>query len=340
METEIKQERIDALREKIMKDKEARGGVVKITAGAFGDLSVKDCTGLVEDIIRTENGEVFTKFYGCSYLYKGNPTKNITLNMGLGKMMLSTLPREIILSSFLYMSAIALKYLLARKNLYHDLWVYSLLVKNNTTATFPKNQFNAPVKELRRAMESAIKKQMKREGIVSLDNNFDERKGTLCDIVSNLAEFSFYFIQNDSAYRFPLQDIFEVLNKENLSRHFYKELGRLFSVLIERIDKKEEYAYNRKKFIYFKWTLFIMMFLFPVAKRIIKDFLMEVEVDKVKLDEADWYFCLQKKWYKYRGVSLEDRIKEKERIDEEKGHIMLEFNRIEEPPPEPCVTKV
>lgn len=321
-------ERIDALREKINRDREMRGGIMKITEGAFGDILEKSSTnrGLVEDIIRLENGEVFTKFYGCSYLLKGDFTKNITLNIGLGKMMISGMLREIVMQFFLLKLSILLMYIFARKRLYHYLWVYSYYININSTATLVKNQLSSPIKEMKRAMDVAIGKERKRRNFPE-DGGINSRVGNPCDIMLNVSGFTFYFLQYDTAYKFPLQDILELLNKENLREHFYREINRLFSILIQRTDSRHENMV--RKWVYLKKICLIGLFLFPSFRRIIKDFLLELDIDKVKLDEADWYFCLQKWFHNYRGVPLEERVKEKERIDKEKGHIMLEFSRIE-----------
>jgi len=49
-------------------------------------------------------------------------------------------------------------------------------------------------------------------------------------------------------------------------------------------------------------------------------FLLELDYGKIKTDEADWYFCLKRKDYNFKGVLYEGRLIEKERIDREKGH--------------------
>lgn len=309
---------IQELKNKIEKDKK-KFGKIFITNGAFGDISPQ-CAGLVEfPILTPETGGTFIKFYGCSYLLKGNLEHNTTREIGLAKSMLSAIPREIIMQSFLLKSALFLLYFFAKNRFYHYLWIYSdILIKQTfVSELIPYERRNKMTKELERALEYSLNL----NGFTYEYKEYHNNEANLGDIVRNFAKFIYFFLETDVAYRFPFQDIILLLNKENLEKSFKNEINRLFDILEDRADKENEYLL--RKFVYLRK---IILLLPKDLKVILKDFLLNLNLEDVKLDEDDWYFCLQRK-YNYGGLTLKERIKIKEKVDNEKGHIVLEFNK-------------
>lgn len=306
---------IQELRKKIESDKK-KYGQIAIMNGAFGDIN-EQCTGLVElPIIYPETGGTFTKFYGCSYLFSGNPSVSITREIGLAKAMLSAIPREIIMQSFLLKSALGIMYLFFPKRFYYYLWIYSdiLLRQTFVSEIIPYERRNEFTKELERALEWSL-------NFNGYSDLKDENDRDLGDTIKNFGKFIYFFLEKDCAYRFPAQDILILFLISELKINYKKEINRVFDILKDRADK-DNLLLLRK----FEGLRKIMLILPKDLRKIFIDFLLVLNLEKVKLSEADWYFCLQRK-YKYCGISLEERIKVKDKIDKEKGHIILEFNK-------------
>ena len=304
---------IQELKEKINKDFKERKQI-KITNGAFGDM--ENCAGLVEEIIKPETGGTFTKFYGCSKLLKGNIDVNLVKELGMAKAMISSIPREILIKSFLFKSVLILMAIFSRKRFYYYLKIYSEIIINNFFSSFPlvkipEKQWGDFTKELKRALEYSLQK----------NNSY---KTDIGEFFKNLGDFIYIFMEADTGYRFPAQDTLPNLNKENLRKSFYEELNRLLLIPIKRTNHENQY----NKYIYIRKVILMSMIL-PEVRNIFKDFLLELNLDKIRLDDDDWYFCLQRKHHNYKGWNLQDRIREKQRIDIECKHILLEFHKKE-----------
>ena len=65
-------------------------------------------------------------------------------------------------------------------------------------------------------------------------------------------------------------------------------------------------------------------------REFVREYLLELNLDKIKPDEHDLYFTLRRSTYRFRDVSVEERVKEAERIDKEKGHIRLQLITLEQ----------
>lgn len=310
---------IEELKQEIEEDKKKYGQVV-VMSSAFGDKM----PGLVKlPIITPPEGGTFIKFYGCSFLFKGNPDTNNIRRLGFAKSMISAIPREIIMRDFFLKNYFIILVLFFKKRLYGFLWKYISILRfhffNSIIQIIPYERRNVLTKEIQRALEYSLRF----NGYdINLDREYDKRGGNLADLVLNFAEFVYQFLENDCSYRFPAQDILPLLNKENLQRSSKKELSRLLDILIDRTIEKT----HKRKWIYFKKMVLILMYL-PELRQITKDFLLTLDLEKVKMDKDDWYFSLGKIYYNYEDKSLEERLKEKEQIDKECGHILLEFNQ-------------
>ena len=56
------------------------------------------------------------------------------------------------------------------------------------------------------------------------------------------------------------------------------------------------------------------------SREFVVEFLCELDMEEVKLDEADWYFCLRRDGYDFGGIPIKERLEERKRLDKEKGH--------------------
>ena len=322
--------KIKELLERIQKDvgEKKQFGIV---SGVFGDM--ENCEGLVESVIESPEGGIFIKVYGCSYLFKGYPVKQIVEGMGLAKAMISMIPRRIIVPSFLIKTALLLLAIFSKKRFVHYLRVYFDAITINVVMKFglAKEKYNVFAKEIMRATDVILKRELKVIGEtyeLMINERFKSRMNRWeeCELVKAMSDFIAFFLQNDNAYRLRTQDgFFGELNKENIIKFgIVFEMKRLFKILIDReIDVKH-------KFVDLEKIVIPLLIISKDARKWLVRFLLEVNIEKLKLDEADRYFCLRRRGHKFFGVSLEDRLKEKERIDKEKGHISLKLIRKED----------
>lgn len=333
--------------------------------GIFGELA--DCSGICEEIIDTDEklkkygldpaeGGTFLKIVGCSYLYKGNPEQWRVFGMEQAKSNISTLPREIIAESRLYSAAIALRFLFQRRKFIHDLHVFFNEIRHKTIrhVSPPEIRLNQMTREIRQAMDKVVKKEFK------IDPAFDLYNATPDDLkfsdiepaalIVKMVVFGTLIMEFDGAYRFPTQDMLGETDKENAQRSGAREMLRLLDLMIERNINltpippemlptipgiTDRTSGVPEKFRFIKKAMRILFFLSSQSRRIIRNFLLELDIDKVKLDDADWYFCLRRNTHNYRGVPITERLKELARIDRERGHqyVKIEFKPATGPAP-------
>lgn len=119
----------------------------------------------------------------------------------------------------------------------------------------------------------------------------------LRDLICMVLEF-------DNAYRFRFQDWVEELNKKNLKKNLIKEFSRILNIAQSREQTQE---------IRDTWTLLKMFNSFylrfdPELKRMMRDVLGELNIEKVKLTLEDEFFCKKRKDYIFGFVDKQDVI--------------------------------
>lgn len=319
----------EAVLEKIRSHVSEKGSL-PIANGGFGDM--EDCTGLVEEVLTPEEGGTYIKFYGCEYLFKGFPEQNVVEGLGLAKAMISALPREIFARSWTMLLALGWTFLFQRRKFIHLLHVYFSAIYANEVAKvgIPEIRYNRVPKELKRAVYAVLNREFKpvkdengvELGILHRDFSISSDKEIL-ELVAKVTEFICLFLELDSAYRFRIQDALGELDKNNLKKSVVKELDRVAGIMLQRENG------IKPKIVHAKRLLKLFLILSPKMRRLTRDFLLELDLEKVSLDEADWYFCLRRNNYNFGGLPVEERVKEKERIDKEKGHVALRFRDTE-----------
>ena len=307
----------------------------EIFRGAWGDGD--EHHGIVEETIRPDEGGILTKLYGCKFLWKGRPM-NISLEgIAIGKSLISIIPREIIGKSFVLKSALAFLFLFARKRLYRYLRVYSHILKQNIANKYFNEQlYNTPIRELKRTLQIVLEREYKESGIrekvkkqrekrdLDMYDEFgvlimdaDPEKSDLLEAIYNFAQFIFFFLEYDNAYRFRLQDVIENLDKDNIRKNgIIDEIKRLFDFLISRENKGLATKWKQMRKIVIPFLYFSKK-----ARRLTKEFFLELDTGLVAMDEHDWYFVLQRTDYQFGGLSVEERKEEKKRIDQQYGNI-------------------
>jgi len=68
-----------------------------------------------------------------------------------------------------------------------------------------------------------------------------------------------------------------------------------------------------------------------MVRKFITEVLLELNMDKIKMDEADVYFSLKRRAYNTRNRSLNERLRLKRKIDKERGHWRLQLVDIDIP---------
>lgn len=275
-------------------------GKVDVIAGVFGEW--KGCDGMVEEVIKPEEGGVFVKIYGCSYLYKGYPDARKVHGLELAKFLMSGVLKDIIGKSFIFSGALIFMFLFARKKFIHyaDLLFMGILNRIHWYE-IPKNEYNTFVKEIKRAVVVSLKE--------------EHNAWTL--LVAKITRFICLFLEMDSAYRFRIQDAFGNVN--NSAKNKTKEFFRLLDILISRETAKG--IASKWKFI--KLVLRGVLLISPSLTRIVKRIISNLDADKIKMDEADWYFCLRYVSYDFGGKDKDWRFNRRDEIDREKGHIFI-----------------
>lgn len=298
---------------------------IAIVNGGFGDM--EGCDAVLEERVYPPGGGSFMKFLGCSYLFKGFPRREIVESMALAKSMISMLPREILAKSIIFKIGLAILYFFAPKKFWHYIHVYFYTLYLNVVAksNIPRNYYNKPTEVLRRAVDIAFTKELERgnyyrntwfHGDIQVIN-----KKEWLEAISCLAEFVYLFLENDNAYRFRIQDVFSLINKKNVKRSVVKEVARIFDILIKREDALHGIG---RKWKQLKPIVLLFLIIDRRLRRFAKNVLLELDTEEIALDEHDWYFCLKRRTYNFKGISLKKRLEEKKRIDKEKEHIIPE----------------
>lgn len=271
---------------------------INIVWGAFG--TGEECTGVVERIDRPETGGIFTKYFGCNYLFNGYPD--------ISKVEAIAIPKKIIFRmiglmsqgvfqfvfSFSFLAFLILPKSLKKKLffLFYDFFANLSAISLKRHLILP-NKYCVVSQEIRRAFLR-----------VAGDN---DRSISANDIFSMMVEY-------DYAYRARLQDFLPFLDKEKLKKNSKKEISRVLEILAER----DSIDYSKR------WRKLKMMvgviLLFKEVKDFVVRFLLELDLEKIKMTETDWYYVLDRKDYNYGGLSHEERLKQKPILDAKVGN--------------------
>ncbi len=122
------------------------------------------------------------------------------------------------------------------------------------------------------------------------------------------------FLQFSHTYRYWLQDISEQVDPENFIKQPLTEFLRVKRIFIGRLTGSYE------KIEPLTWILFFaILFKKDLAREIVK----EINWEKLKLDESDYYFTLRRQSYNFGGKDLYSRLVRAEQIDMVNNNIIL-----------------
>ncbi len=125
------------------------------------------------------------------------------------------------------------------------------------------------------------------------------------------------FLEFDDSYRYRFQDMMGALDKQAFLKSPSKEISRLFAVLKARGQTEigDDSVATRLQGLV--WLARVGFLLFPAFKRKAIQFVREADLKKLALDEGDYYHCMVRPDYNYRGVPFGVRLKERQDIDGE-----------------------
>lgn len=288
-----------------------KGSIDKVE-GALGDG--KNFSAYVESNPEIA-GSVYTKFYGITYLYKGVINSRVIDSVAQTKRMFMATAEFVLRNWFL----IPLLFLLKKSVLQ---WIVRIYRSDLSTKLPPLNQFSPFSKEIIRVAHEATGITVNRP-----EGRYTQAMSDLSDLIICLVSF----FEFDTAYRFRFQDAMgETLTRNNLRKKSLV-LFKIFSDMdnpIIWVRNAFDLAISREKhikekLIALKKLSLLILWLSPKARRFVKEFVAKLDINKIRLDRADFYFCLRRIGYNYRGISYDDRLKFAKQIDKEKGHIIL-----------------
>mgnify|MGYP001594517610 CR=1 FL=1 len=292
-----------ALDEQVRKHIQEKGKVEQVE-GIYGD-SNRGCSAYIEYEIRPEGGGVFTKFYGCSILYQGTIVRDITDRVATIK--------RVILEDLRLVVSKPVRYVLPTLMLAWRKILGSAVIRLLRIYDADLIKWELKEKELsaagREILRVGLKIFARYEGFFTKTNKNQENHS-----VRKLMYCLVMLMEGDHAYFHRFRDAFSNLNKENPPR---KEILRITDILIER-----EKSSIVSKFKLVRKLLFYALLL-PEIKNLAKEFIQEVNVDKIKLDEADMYFNLNRRLYDFGGRSFKDRYDEFGKLNKMMGNVIL-----------------
>ena len=325
------------LLEKIEVSIKNRKEIVSVV-GAFGD--VENCEGYIEDVSYPPDGGIFIKFFGCDFLFKGWPDNKIVEGIGLAKSFVSTFPRMILAKSLALQIFIIFMYIFQRNKLIHFFNCSTAMIHGHITSKigFDPHRYNRYVKELKRSFDARIMAwdriipSRERESVIG--TTYDEKdikgqveKRKMVKSIAHLGEFLCLFLEHDTAYKIPLQDIIPLLNKEALLKNPRKEIMRLFDICIERAT--EHGILGKAKEM--KKLLNVLFIISPFSLKFTKEFLYDLDLEKIKPDKYDLYFSYKRRGYSIQGLSLDERLAIKEKLDIEHHHYRMQLMNLQMP---------
>ena len=134
-------------------------------------------------------------------------------------------------------------------------------------------------------------------------------------VAEDTAKIIAHIFEYDEAYKYPLQD---AMTDINWNGNLRKEL----IVAINRLASRTPHVTTVDKFKQFN-KLLTLALLHPKIKKAFKTAVSMANTDNLKLLDDDYYWCILRSEYKYRGIPYEQR--EKEWIDIHDGKPPMQY---------------
>jgi len=305
--------RYQALRSKISEHIKKNGSIEWVD-GVFGDTFRN--MGFVEDYIQTEKG-ICSKFYGCSCLFKGRLNREaIDSGATMKRVLMATIKLV-----FKHKFSVFFWALIHRKKAIRDFveWFIDIYEADYKKKVYKSiNEFSSFPQELvKSGLKIAQSISLEYPNVISEDYPKGKIDGREYRVkVEDLFYCLGSFFQNDFAYGSRGQDVLSNLNKEALLMNPRKEIIRLFDLALSRENQIKDKIILIKKIV-------MVALLFPLVKRLAISYLLELDLDKIKPDEADRYFLGRRESYNFGGKTYQGRKEETDRIDKENGNVII-----------------
>ena len=137
---------------------------------------------------------------------------------------------------------------------------------------------------------------------------FLKQLGISADVAYRTGKIVAHMLEIEDAYRARVQDIFTEASKDALINHPGQEISRLVQIYISR----EKEALN-ERFLAIPRILSILLWI-PKLRKIFMETVRETNLDRLKLDEIDRYYVLNRPGYDYLGQPIEERFKEYQKV--------------------------
>lgn len=139
----------------------------------------------------------------------------------------------------------------------------------------------------------------------------ESRRGWLRNIILLFTGMLASMLQWDNSYLWRFQDVFVEIIKDAFIKNPSKEIERIYNLALSR---------DLSGGIRFKTLggpLRALLFLKPGLKSILIDFVKEVNMDEIKMDESDEYNALGKSDYSIHGWPIQSRFDRRVAVDKE-----------------------
>jgi len=111
------------------------------------------------------------------------------------------------------------------------------------------------------------------------------------------------YLESDNAYRYRFQDVFAEVNKKAIEKNPVKEFHRLYDIMIGREVKQEV----KDTWALVKWLIDNYMTKDKEMRNLMKNVSLQMDVDKIRLDEMDKSYCRPRVDYHF-GFVKEEKI--------------------------------
>ena len=290
----------DNILKKFLKGKDK----INLIAGAYGNLN--DCAGIGEKIIKPETGGTFTKLLGCSYLYKGYPDGDTIEKLDVCKdtfwlffKFFNTWIGRIIIGALIILPKRIMKKFVIKWGGAYCMVAYQILKRK----VLKPQEFGTAMRELRRVLNA-------------LSQAISEEETELIIMGRKFIDIASMLLESDSAYKNRFQDVLPEFNIEAVKEDPIKELKRMVNLICDR----EVHRGMRNKWRKIESKLVLFLRVSKKARKLFIKFFEIIDMKRIERDEADWYFCLKRNSYNYGGISFEDRMEQRKKIDKKKGH--------------------
>lgn len=134
----------------------------------------------------------------------------------------------------------------------------------------------------------------------NIDENCASEKG---ELIYKSRDICCMALEYDDIYRYIFQFTMERFNRESAKKDIIKELSRLLDIVEENVNDEE--IINLEWTLKGKWKVIKKMLFFvrfmPAIKNNLRKFFLELDIDKIKMDDGDKYHADFKKGFNWNG---------------------------------------